>query len=52
MNKQGYYIYFEKQNKTENFPKIEEINNDLRFKLIEKIKNIEDIYIYKFYPIN
>ncbi len=48
MASSGYYIYFEKQGRNEMFPTIEEITEDLRFDLLEIIKNKEKIYIYKY----
>ncbi len=47
----GYYIYFEKQNKTETFPKIQELEQDSRFDLVEIIKNKERVYIYNYEPL-
>jgi 4-amino-4-deoxy-L-arabinose transferase-like glycosyltransferase len=52
MDLPGYYIYFEKQNRTESFPKIEEIDEDSRFKLIEILQNKEKIYVYWFKGLN
>ncbi len=47
MKKPGYYVYFEEQKKNENFPEIEEIEDDSRFELVKKIENKNDVYIYE-----
>ena len=52
MNQPGYYVYFEMQNKTESFPKIEELNKDPRLKLIKTLNNIDKIYLYQYTPLN
>lgn len=42
----GYYVYFEKQNTIPTYPNLDELRNDSRFRLVEKIKNNQTIYIY------
>lgn len=50
MNTSGYYVYFEEQATMFDFPTPEEIEQDSRFKLIVKIKNKKEIYIYRYTP--
>ncbi|ODS42307.1 MAG: hypothetical protein MSIBF_02975 [Candidatus Altiarchaeales archaeon IMC4] len=51
MEQDGYYVYFEKQDKNERFPKTEEIANDQRFRLVELVENKEGVYIYEYKSI-